>query len=152
MVIDSLQIHADYFNEKIKLKTQVLYATNALNDILHLLAGYTEFRKVKLFRKFEADASILLDKNLFYQAGLQIVKFLCENIAGNGSIFVTTLRTKETIIIDFKSNGPKLSDEQLKKISGEFISIESPGLVFARRIIVEHNGTMVTQNSRGFGT
>ena len=151
MVIDSLQIHTDYFNEKIKLKTQVLYATNALNDILHLLAGYTEFRKVKLFRKFEADASILLDKNLFYQAGLQIVKFLCENIAGESSIFVTTLRTKETIIIEFKSNGPKLSDEQLKKISGEFISIENPGLSFARRIIVEHNGTLVCQNSADSG-
>jgi hypothetical protein len=151
VVIDSLQIHADYFNEKIKLKTQVLYATNALNDILHLLAGYTEFRKVKLFRKFEADASILLDKNLFYQAGLQIVKFLCENIAGEGSIFVTTLRTKETIIIEFKSNGPKLPDEQLKKISGEFISIENPGLVFTRRIIFEHNGTLVSQNSSDSG-
>src|SRR3989339_796477 len=151
IILDSLQIHADYFNRKINLKTQVFYATNILNDILHLLAGYTEFRKVKLFRKFEADASVLLDKNLFYQAGLHIVKFLCENITGEGSIYVTTNRTKETIIIEFKSNGPKLQDEVLKKISGDFISIENLGLCFAKRIIAEHNGTLIAQNSANSG-
>lgn len=147
IIIDFLQIHADYFNEKIKLKTQVLYATNVLNDILHLLAGYTEFRKVKLFRKFEADASVLLDKNLFYQACLQIVKFLCEKITDEGNIFVTVNRTKEILVIEFKSNGPKLSDELLKKVSEDFISIENPGLGFARRIIIEHNGAILAQNS-----
>ena len=151
IILDSLQIHADYFNRKINLKTQVFYATNILNDILHLLAGYTEFRKVKLFKKFEADASVLLDKNLFYQAGLHIVKFLCENITGEGSIYVTTNRTKETIIIEFKSNGPKLQDEVLKKISGDFISIENLGLCFAKRIIAEHNGTLIAQNSANSG-
>ena len=146
-IINSLQMHADYFSERMQLKTQVLYATNVLNDILHLLAGYTEFRKVKLFRKFEADASLLIDKNLFYQACLHIIKFLCENIEGEGNIFVTVSRTKETIIIEFKSNGPKLPDELLKKVSDYFMLKETPGLVFAKKIIAEHGGTILAQNS-----
>jgi len=146
-IINSLQMHADYFSERMQLKTQVLYATNVLNDILHLLAGYTEFRKVKLFRKFEADASLLIDKNLFYQACLHIIKFLCENIEGEGNIFVTVSRTKETIIIEFKSNGPKLPDELLKKVSDYFMLKETPGLVFAKRITAEHGGTILAQNS-----
>lgn len=150
-IIDYLQIRTDYYSEKIKLKTQVLYATNVLNDILHLLAGYTEFRKVKLFRNFEADASLLLDKNLFYQACLQIIKFLCENIIGEGNIFITMNRTKETIIIAFKSDGPKLPDELLKKVSEDLLSIDNPGLSFTRRIIVEHNGTILAKNSFDLG-
>ena len=50
---------------------------------------------------------LFFDKNLFYQACLQIIKFLCENITDEGSIFVTVNRTKETIYIEFKSNGQK---------------------------------------------
>jgi signal transduction histidine kinase len=146
-IIASLHTHVDYFNEKIKLKAQVLYVTHVLNDILRLLAGYTEFRKVKLFRKYEADASILLDKNLFYQACLQIIKFLCENISAEGNIFVTVSRTKETIIIKFKSSGPKLPDEMLKNLFEYFMINKTPGLLFAKKIIAEHEGAISAENS-----
>lgn len=146
-IIASLQTHMDYFNEKLKLKAQVLYATHVLNDILRLLAGYAEFRKVKLFRKYEADASILLDKNLFYQACLQIIKFLCENISAKGNIFITVCRTKETIVIKFKSSGPKLPDEMLKYLFEYFMLNKTPGLLFAKKIIAEHGGTISAENS-----
>jgi len=151
IIIESPRTHSDFFAEKITLKSQVFYAANVLDDILHLLANYTEFRNIKLFRKFEADASILIDKNLFYQASLQIVKFLCENISDEGSIFVAVNRTKEMLIIEFKSNGQQISDEIIKKITENFILKENPGISFAKRIVIELNGEMTVQNNRDAG-
>lgn len=151
IIIEAPRTHSDFFAEKITLKSQVFYAANVLDDILHLLANYTEFRNIKLFRKFEADASILIDKNLFYQASLQIVKFLCENISDDGSIFVAVNRTKEMLIIEFKSNGQQISDEIIKKISENFILKENPGISFAKRIVIELNGEMTVQNNRDAG-
>ena len=151
IIIESPRTHSDFFAEKIPLKTRVFYAANVLDNILLLLTDYTEFRNIKLLRKFEADASILIDKDLFYQASFQIVKFLCENISDERSIFVTVSRTKEMLIIEFKSNGQQISDEMIRKISENFILKENPGISFAKRIVIELNGEMTVQNNRDAG-
>lgn len=144
---ESFQNYSDFFNEKIKINTQPVLAENVLNDVLLKLADYTEFHGIKLFRKFEANASIHLDKNLFYEASLQIVKFLNQDIPEDGSIFVTIGRTSEFLTIEFKSNGLKFSNDLLNKIAEHFMLKEAPGLEFARKVIREHNGTMLIQNS-----
>lgn len=147
IIQDSFQNYTDFFNERIKIKTQPVLAENVLTDVLLQIANYTEFHGIRLFRKFEADAPIFLDKNLFYEAALQIVKFLSENIPGDGNIFVTVGRTSKFLIMEFKSNGPKFSDELLKKISEHFMLKEAPGLEFARKVIREHNATISIENS-----
>jgi nitrogen-specific signal transduction histidine kinase len=150
-IINSIRAHTTYLDEKLELNTQILQASTVLDDILHLLAGYAEFRNVKLYRKFEADASIMVDKNLMYQACLQIIKFLCENITKEGSIFVTVNRTKDIIFVEFKSNGNKIPDELLEKIFETFPFKDTAGLRLAKRIISEHNGSIIANNSSDMG-
>jgi hypothetical protein len=146
-ILHSLQTHLAYLNEKLELNPQILNASYVLNEILHLLAGYTEFRKVKLYRKFEADASILIDRNLLYQSFLHITKYLCENITEEGSIYVTVNRTMERLAIEFKSSGSKIPDKLIAKIFDSFTTKYAPGLGLAKRIVVEHNGEISINNS-----
>lgn len=142
LVLDSLRVKSESLQEEIELKAQVLYAAKVLNDILLLLAGYTEFRAIKLYRKFEADASIIIDKNLFYQACLQIVRLLCENIGDERNIFVELSRTKETVIIKFKDSGSNISDKVLNELLSVNGISSSANLSFAKTIIKKHNGTI----------
>ena len=150
-IASSIQAQEDYLTENINLKTQIYYAEKVLTDILQILAGYTEFRNVKLFRKFEADASVLLDKKLFYQASLQIIKFLCENITGEGNVFVTIRRNSETLIVEFTSNGPSFSDELLNYFNEQVIIKNNTGLNFAKKIIRAHGGAVSARNITGGG-
>jgi nitrogen-specific signal transduction histidine kinase len=147
-IINSLRTHTAYLEEKLELKSQILQASILFDDILYLLAGYTEFRNVKLYRKFDADASILVDKNLIYQACLQIIKFLCENMTNEGSIFVTVNRTKDIIFVEFKSTGNKIPDELLEKVFEPFTIKDTAGLGLAKKIISEHNGNITVINGQ----
>jgi signal transduction histidine kinase len=147
----TLETHSNFYLDRLKLKTQVLYAANILNEILLLLAGYTEFRGFKLLRKFEADASVVLDKNSFYQACLQVVKFLCENITGDGKIFVTLKRTKEDLLVEFKSSGEKVSEETLMNIFNPLPLRKNTTLELTKQIIAKHNGKIIVQNSTDAG-
>jgi len=150
-IINSIRAHTTYLDVKLELKSQILQASTVLDDILHLLAGYAEFRNVKLYRKFEADASIMVDKILMYQAFLQIIRFFCENISNKGSIFVTVNRTKDIIFIEFKSTENKIPDELLEKLLEPFTMKDNSGLGLAKRIISEHNGNITANNIRNAG-
>ena len=145
-IISSLTTYAAYLNERLELKSQILQASSVLDDILYLLAGYTELRKVKLYRKFEADASIYIDKNLLYQVCLQIVKVLCDNINEEGSIFVSVKRTKDIISLEFKSTGKKIPDEPFQTIFEPYKISSTPSLGLAQKIIHEHNGNITVKN------
>lgn len=147
MVLNSLQTEKDLTEDELKIKPQVLYAANVLNDILLLLASYTEFRGIKLFRKYEADASVVIDKNLFYQACLQIVKFFCENIKDEGNIFVTLSRTKETVILKFKGTGSNITDDILNRLFEKSLVSSATNLDIAKNIIAKHNGSITAQKS-----
>jgi len=147
IVLDSLQSEKDLTEDEFSIKPQVLYVANVLNDILLLLANYTEFRGIKLFRKYEADASVVIDKNLFYQACLQIVRFFCENIKDNGNIFVTLSRTKETIILKFKGPGSNITDDILNRLFEKSLVSNTTDLDIAKNIISKHNGTISAEKN-----
>lgn len=147
MVLNSIQTEKDFTEDELKIKPQVLYAASVLNDILLLLASYTEFRGIKLFRKYEADASVVIDKNLFYQACLQIVRFFCENFTNEGNIFVTLSRTKETVILKFKSTGSNITDDILNRLFEKSLVSNTTNLNIAKNIIAKHNGSITAQKS-----
>ncbi len=143
----TLETHSGLYLDRKKLNRQVLYSSKILNEILFLLAGYTEFRGIKLLRKFEADASVLVDKNLFYQACLQVVKFLCEHTPPGGKLFVTLKRTIEDMLVEFKSSGEKISEEALKNIFNHLPHKKSTTLDLTKQIITELDGKIIVQNS-----
>lgn len=141
-IINSLKAQSDIYNGEISLNAQVIYATTVFDDILNLLAGYTEFRGIRLSRKFEADASIFVDKNMLYQACLDIIKFLCENMLSQGEIVTLLTRTKDTIVLIFKGSGIKISDDFFKNVFEPELSNYKSTLIHAQKIIRAHNGSI----------
>lgn len=142
LIVSSLQMHTNFYSEKLELKTKTIPASKVLNETLHLLAGYTESQNVRLFRKFEVDASILVDEKLFYQACLQIVKFICQNRNKDENIYVTLGKEDDFISTNFATNSGKISSEELAGESAEQPFFETPGLALAKRAAVEHNGRL----------
>lgn len=143
-IINSLKAQTSLYNGDLELNTQVIYATTLFDDILNLLSGYTEFRGVKLYRSFEADASILADKNMLYQACLDIVKFLCEFMQNKGEINTVLTRTKDTIILEFQSKGVIISDDLFKNVLRDAASEDRMTLNYAQNIVRAHKGSIKT--------
>ncbi len=141
-IINSLKAQSDIYNGELSLNSQVIYATTVFDDILNLLSGYTEFRGIRLSRKFEGDASIFVDKNMLYQACLDIVKLLCENMLSKGEIAALLTRTKDSIVLIFKGNGIKISDDFFKNVFEPELSNYKSTLVHAQKIIRAHNGSI----------
>lgn len=141
-IINSLKVQSDIYNGEISLNSQVIYATTVFDDILNLLAAYTEFRGIRLSRKFEGDASIFVDKNMLYQACLDIIKFLCENMLSKGEIVALLTRTKDTIILIFQGSGIKISDDFFKNVFEPELSNYKSTLIHAQKIIRAHNGSI----------
>ena len=141
-IINSLKAQSEIYNGELSLNSQVIYATTVFDDILNLLSGYTEFRGIRLSRKFEGDASIFVDKNMLYQACLDIIKFLCENMLSKGEIAALLTRTKDTIILIFQASGIKISDDFFKNVFEPELSNYKSTLIHARKIIRAHNGAI----------
>ena len=145
-LIDStIGARSDYLNEKISLKTQIFYAENVLNDIFHLIAGFTKLRNIKFFKRYEANASIYLDKNLFYQACLQIVRFHCDHTDNGNSIFAIISRTEDKLVLNFQNSGSVISDELLQRLNEPSFLDANLDLNFAKKIIFEHGGKMLAE-------
>lgn len=143
-IITSLKTQTTLYNGGLELNTQVIYATTLFDDILNLIAGYAEFRGIKLFRRFEADASILADKNMLYQACLNIVKFLCESMQNKGEIIVLLTRTKDTIILKFQAKGIIISDDFFRNVFQSAAFEEQVTLSYAQSIVNAHKGSIKT--------
>lgn len=141
----AIRAHTDYLYKKITLKTHIFYAENVLNDIFHLIAGYAELRNVKFFKRYEANASIYLDKILFYQACLQIVRFLCDLTENGDSIFAIISRTEDKLVLNFQNNGSLISEELLQSLNEPSLFNANLDLNFAKKIISEHGGTMFAE-------
>ncbi|NWF88224.1 MAG: HAMP domain-containing histidine kinase, partial [Ignavibacteriaceae bacterium] len=148
----AIQAHEDFLSEKINLNAQIYFAEPVLSDIIRLLEGYTEFRGVKLSGKFEADSAILIDKNLFFQAMLQVVKIMCEEIQENGNINITIKRANSSLILELVNTASKLPESVLGCINRQVLISDNPGLNYAKNIIREHGGIISAWNNLNEGS
>ena len=73
-VVDLVQTTLGFSEGKTISNPQPILLSSALNYILAMLAEYVESRNVKLFKKFEGDGLVNLDKKEFYQACFQIAQ------------------------------------------------------------------------------
>jgi len=128
----------------------------ALDTTLGLLAEYLDSRNTVIYRKIETDAVVKLDIGQFYQASYQIVKNACEEMTGEGKIFVTTERDEKYLKIKFRDNGKGLPESWKEKIFRPFVSRKKNragiGLSIAEKIITDHGGYILVDSKIGQGT
>lgn len=137
-----------------RLKKRALNAV--MDEIVTKLAEYVEYRGVKLFKKFDRDVTVNVDKKELYQACYQIAKNACDAMPDGGKLYVSTLVEANSIKISFKDNGIGIPESVLGKIFEPFMSQGKKegmglGLPIAENIIKKHNGTISVESELGEG-
>jgi signal transduction histidine kinase len=155
-VVDLVQTTLGYSEGKSISNPQPILLSNALNYILSILAEYVESRNVKLFKKFEGDGLVNLDKKEFYQACFQIAKNACDAMPQGGNFYVITKREGDKIRIELKDNGLGIPDSLKDRIFEPFMTHGKKqksglGLAIVEKIIKEHNGMIWTESDLGEG-
>lgn len=129
---------------------------SVMDEIVLKLAEYVEHRGVKLFKKFDRDVNVNVDKKELYQACYQITKNACDAMPDGGKLFVSTSVELRDVKISFKDNGIGIPESVLGKIFEPFMSQGKKegmglGLPIAENIVKKHNGTISVESSLGEG-
>ena len=127
-----------------------------MDEIVLKLAEYVEYRGVKLFKKFDRDVNVNVDKRELYQACYQITKNACDAMPDSGKLYVSTSVELHNVKISFKDNGIGIPESVLERIFEPFMSQGKKegmglGLPIAENIIKKHNGTISVESSLGEG-
>ncbi|PIS45970.1 MAG: hypothetical protein COT22_02420 [Ignavibacteria bacterium CG08_land_8_20_14_0_20_37_9] len=137
-----------------RLKKRALNAV--MDEIVTKLAEYVEYRGVKLFKKFDRDITVNVDKKELYQASYQIAKNACDAMPDGGKLYVSTHVEMHSVKISFKDNGIGIPQSVLGKIFEPFMSQGKKegmglGLPIAENIIKKHGGTISVESELGEG-
>ncbi|MGA9295441.1 MAG: HAMP domain-containing sensor histidine kinase [Ignavibacteriaceae bacterium] len=128
---------------------------NLIDDILVRIAGYTESKKISIFKKLGDDVNVKVNKEQFYLACFHIIKSFCENINENGKIFITSRENNNKIEIEFRDNVSGIPDEILKYIFEPVNPLKHNwefGLVLANKIIKDHFGKISVNRTEELNT
>ena len=156
LIADLVQSTLSFSQGKSVLRTQTYPIADVLNDVLAQLAEYVEGRKTKLFKKYETDALVSIDKREFYQACFQIVKNACDAMPDGGNVFIVTKADDQNVSIEIRDNGIGIPDSIKDRIFEPFMSHGKKngnglGLSIAEKIIKDHAGTITVESELGEG-
>jgi signal transduction histidine kinase len=158
-VVNLVQTTLSYSEGKSILQTQMQSLNQALDTILLMLAEYVESQKVKLFKKYDKDALVSIDKNEFYQACYQVTKNACEAMPNGGNLYFATLINEEnnTVEISIRDTGLGIPDSIKERIFEPFMSHGKKqgtglGLSITEKIIKDHRGSITAESNLGEGS
>ena len=156
-VMNLVQTTLGYSEGMLVSKLQTLLLSTTMDNILALLAEYVESRDVKLYKKYNGDGLVHLDKKEFYQACFQIAKNACDAMPQGGNFYITVTREDGNIKIEFKDTGLGIPDSIKDRIFEPFMSHGKDdhsglGLAIAEKIVKEHNGKIWAESDLGEGS
>jgi hypothetical protein len=152
-IIDLLDALKSYSDKRKTLQTENLNYVNVFEDMVNLLAEFTEGRKVNLYKRFETDANIMADPKFLYLSVFQLIKYQCDLMPFGGNIFISSNKTESTIEVSMR-NATKKTDESLVVSPAIDYNENTPtgiGLSLARRIIEDHNAALEINSQSGTG-
>lgn len=157
IVADFVQTTFDFSQGKEITKPDQVSFNETMDNILRLLSEYVESRNVKLFKKFDQDVNIYLDKSSFYQACFQIAKNSCDAMPTGGNLFISTWLSGSNVKIEIKDEGKGIPESIRKEIFESFFSYGKKnatgiGLSIAKKIIEEHSGSIDFSSRTGEGS
>jgi CRP-like cAMP-binding protein/signal transduction histidine kinase len=152
-VIDLLEALKTYSESRRRINDEIISYVTVFDEIVNLLAEYTEGRKVNLYKRFETEGSISVDPKYLYLAVFQLIKYQCDLMPFGGNIFISSLKNDTTIEVNIR-NATKKTDESLAVPPIIEYTENTPrglGLSLARRIIEDHNATLEIKSQSGTG-
>ncbi|MBX2975562.1 MAG: GAF domain-containing protein [Ignavibacteriaceae bacterium] len=156
-VSDLVQTTLSYSEGRSILQTKKQSLNATLDSILEMLAEFVDSKKVKLFKKYDKDTIVQIDRKEFYQACFQIAKNACEAMGSGGNLYLSTLIEDDFVSVSFKDSGLGIPDSLIEKIWEPFMSHGKKngvglGLPIVEKIIKEHNGSISVESDLGSGT
>ena len=156
-VVNLVQTTLSYSEGKSILQSQVQSLNQVLDTVLLMLAEYVESQKVKLFKKYDKDVLVSVDKNEFYQACYQITKNACEAMPNGGNLYFSTQIVDDGVQISIRDTGLGIPDSIKERIFEPFMSHGKKqgtglGLSITEKIIKDHRGTVSVESNLGEGT
>ncbi len=155
-IINYIETTLDYVNGRTSINAETVSLSAAMDGVLDLLAEYVESRNVKLFKRYETDKEVKLDKIAFYQAFFQLSKNSCDAMPGGGEIYIVVREEDDSIVLEFKDTGPGIPNEINDKLFEPFFSFGKKktgfGLAIAKKIIEDHGGQIKLTGSSGEGS
>lgn len=156
-VVNLVQTTLSYSEGKSILQTQVQSLNQVLDTILLMLAEFVEAQKVKLFKKYDKDVLVSIDKNEFYQACYQITKNACEAMPSGGNLYFATQIVDDAVEISIRDTGLGIPDSIKERIFEPFMCHGKKqgtglGLSITEKIIKDHRGTITAESNLGEGT
>jgi hypothetical protein len=152
-IIDLLEALKSYSEVRKNLKSDKLSYIAVFEEMVNLLAEYTEGRKVNLYKRLETDAYIMVDPKFLYLSVFQLIKYQCDLMPFGGNIFISSVKTDEIIEINIR-NATKKTDESLVISPAINYNENTPrgiGLSLARRIIEDHDAQIEIKSQSGTG-
>ncbi len=152
-----LQTTFDFSFNEIDMETHLMNFKVVMDEVLELLSDYVESRNVKLYKKFEGDAEVNIEKNLFYQACFQITKNACDAMPYGGDLYVSTYLGNNLLKLEFKDEGTGIDSDIKERIFDPYFSYNKfeaggLGLTIAKGIVKAHGGKIEVYSIHGEGS
>ena len=154
--ITLVQTTLNYTEGKTQIQTKSQSINQALDHILLMLAEFVEERKVKLFKRYDKDVLVFLDKEEFYQACYQLTKNACNAMPDGGNLYFVTKISGDSVEISIRDTGLGIPESIKERIFEPFMSQgKKPGvglgLAIVEKIIKDHNGSISVDSVLGEG-
>lgn len=155
-VINLVQTALSYSEGKTILRSKVQSLNKVMDEILEQLAEYVELRSVKLFKKYDKDVFVNVDRRELYQAVYQITKNACDALPNGGNFYLSTKISGAKAEILMKDDGLGIPPSILPRVFEPFMSHGKKngvglGLCIAEKIVKEHEGEIQIDSVLGEG-
>jgi two-component system, NtrC family, sensor histidine kinase HydH len=152
-IIDLIEALKAYSEPKMHLSMEKQDYISLFEEMINLLAEYTDVRRVNLYKRFETDAQINADPKFLYLAVFQLIKYQCELMPFGGNIFISSVKDGGFIEIIIR-NATKKTDESLVISPPMEYNENTPsgiGLSLSKRVIENHDAFLEVRNQSGTG-
>ena len=130
---------------------------NKILDETLILMSYQFIKKGIILSKQLDESSLIVsgNKGQFQQVFINIINNAIDALSQGGRLSVETKSDDKWVIVEFKDNGPGISEIEKSKIFEPFFSTKGEaglGLTISRDIINNHHGKVELETEEGKGT
>jgi len=139
---DFLGTISDYIQSKKTIFLSSIKLNELLNEILSMLAEFVEQHNVKIYKRYETELQISVDKLKLFQVFFQLTKIFCSYMKDGGNIYLVASKHDDKFLkISFKSSSKGIAAYL------DFSNVQSNNpanfsYLIAGKIIRDHDGEL----------
>ncbi len=144
-----------------RFQLEKMVLTDLVEEALLLLAEHCVESKVRIEKRFDTDAPVLVEREHIKQAFLNLISNAVDAMPEGGTLSVSVEEARENLVryvaVHVADTGPGISPEALEHIFEPFYTTKKVGqgtglgLAFNRKVVVEHGGFIRIRNRVGGG-